>query len=338
MKKNEEKKEEKETKIEETNNKEKKHLKRHLKKSVKYAIILVITLIVVSVLLVLGFKNQDKIYRYYQNNILHVREGITINKNDYYKKQDYKYVQNTNDFVAKDKNHLKNILYTIVNSGTANFTFYCDENYKNCNKDIVEFVKDKDKLSSINNFVHPYNSFESLSAHYDKFGKVNVKVKRLYSEEEISETNKVVDEIIKKNINDKMSDKKKIKTIHNYIIKNGKYATDNYRKKHKDKKFNKALDILKDKYGLCSAYSDAMAIFLNKFGIDNYKITSESHIWNLVNIDKKWLHLDLTWDDPITSNGKDKLEDMFLLIDNKKLKELKVKKHDYNKEIFEEAK
>ena len=80
-----------------------------------------------------------------------------------------------------------------------------------------------------------------------------------------------------------------------------------------------------------------MAIFLHKFNIDNYKIASNSHIWNLVNIDKKWLHVDLTWDDPITSNGKDKLEKLFLLIDNKKLQSLKVKQHNYDKNIYSEA-
>ena len=134
-----------------------------------------------------------------------------------------------------------------------------------------------------------------------------------------------------------MKDKEKIETIHNYIINHGRYATDSIREKNKDKEYNKANDILIDGYGLCSSYADAMAIFLYKFGIDNYKIASSEHIWNLVNINNKWLHLDLTWDDPITSNNKDKLEKLFLLIDNKELKKLNVKKHDYNKEIYIEA-
>ena len=134
-----------------------------------------------------------------------------------------------------------------------------------------------------------------------------------------------------------MTDRQKVETIHNYIINHGKYATDNIRKKNKGKEYNKASDILIEGYGLCSSYADAMAIFLHKFNIDNYKIASNSHIWNLVNIDKKWLHVDLTWDDPITSNGKDKLEKLFLLIDNKKLQSLKVKQHNYDKNIYSEA-
>ena len=304
----------------------------------KSGIILLITFIIVGILIYIGFKHEDEIYRYYQNEVLHVRDGITIDKNKYYKKQNYEFVQNTDDFVAKNKDHLKNIIYTIVNSGNKKFTFYCDEGYKTCNADIVSFIKDKNTLSSLNDFVHPYNSFKDLTANYDKFGKVTVKVNHVYSKQDITETDVIVKKIIDKNIKDKMKDKDKIKVVHDYIIKNGKYATDDYRKKNPKMSFNKANDILKNKYGLCSAYSDAMAIFLNELGIDNYKITSDSHIWNLVKIDKKWLHLDLTWDDPVTKDGKDKLEHMFFLIDNKALKKLKVEKHEYNKDIFKEAK
>ena len=303
----------------------------------KIIIILTITIVVVLSILYIGYKNEAKIYLYYRDNVLHLKDNIKISKNEYFKKQNYSYVQNTEDFIAKDKNHLKNILYTIVNSGETKFTFYCDDNYKECNKDIVALVKDKNLLSNLNNFVHPYNSFKSLNASYDNYGKVKVKVKHLYTEKEIEETNKIVDKVLKEKTNDKMDNKKKIKAIHDYIINNGKYATDDYRKKNPDQSYNKAIDILKNKYGLCGAYSDSMAIFLNELGIDNYKITSESHIWNLVNIDKKWLHLDLTWDDPVTKNGKDKLEKMFFLIDNKQLKKLKVTKHDYDKEVYKEA-
>ena len=80
-----------------------------------------------------------------------------------------------------------------------------------------------------------------------------------------------------------------------------------------------------------------MALFLYKFKVDNYKIASDIHVWNLVKVNNKWLHLDLTWDDPITQDGSDKLQKLFMLIDNKELKNLKVEKHNYNKVIYKEA-
>ena len=309
-----------------------------MKKLFKFLMILiVITLVVGGAFLYIQKNYKDEIYLYYRDNILKVRENIKINKNDYYKNKDYKYVQNTNDFIAKDKKHLLNIFYTIINSGVDSFTFYCDDKYTNCKQDIVTLVDNKDTLSNINNFVHPYNSFEKVSTTYDDYGQVDIKVEKVYSQDDIVLINKKVDEIINKEIKKNMNNKQKIEAIHNYIINHGKYATDKIRAKNKDKKYNKANDILLNGYGLCSSYADAMAIFLHRFGIDNYKIASDSHIWNLVNIDNKWLHLDLTWDDPITKDGKDKLEKLFLLIDNKRLKDLKVKQHEYDKNIYKEA-
>lgn len=290
-----------------------------------------------GVLCGLGYRYQDKIYIYYQYEILKVRDNIKITKNKYYKDNEYNYVQNTDDFIAKDKTHLKNIFYTIINSGAKTFTFYCDDNYKDCNKDIIEMTESKETLSNINNFVHPYNSFSKLNTSYDNYGKVVIDIEKVYSEEEIIKTNELVDQIIRNNITSTMTDKKKIETIHDYIINNGKYATDKIRKSYPNASYNKAADILSTKYGLCSSYADAMAIFLTDFGLDNYKIASESHIWNLVRLNNKWLHLDLTWDDPVTNTGKDKLEVLFLLIDNERLKELKVEKHKFNNAIYSEA-
>ena len=303
----------------------------------KVIIILTITLLIVGCFYYIGTHYQDEIYIYYRENVKKVKQDIKLEKNEYYKDKNYSYVQNTNDFVAKDKKHLINIFYTVINSGTNKFTFYCDENYKNCTKDVIELISNKDILSNVNNFVHPYNSFETINASYDEYGQVDLTINKVYTKEDIQVLNTKVQKIINKKIKKNMSNKQKIKTIHDYIINNGRYATDKIRKKHPNKDYNKANDILIEGVGLCSAYSDAMALFLYEFGIDNYKIASDNHIWNLVKINNKWLHLDLTWDDPVTQTGVQKLEDIFMLIDNKELKELKVTQHKYDKNIYKEA-
>lgn len=285
----------------------------------------------------LGYYHQDEIYVFYRENILKVKENIKLEKNEYYKDKDYSYIQNTNDFIAKDQKHLFNIFYTIINSGTQNFTFYCDDNYKECTNDVIKLVSDKEILSNINNFVHPFNSFESINASYDEYGQIDLKINKVYTEQNIIEVNNKIDSIIKSKIKKGMTNKQKIKTIHDYIINNGKYATDEIRKKYPNRSYNKANDILIDGVGLCSAYADAMALFLYEFNIDNYKIASNTHIWNLVKINNKWLHLDPTWDDPVTTTGIQKLEDIFFLIDDDELKELKVTQHNYNKTIYKEA-
>lgn len=300
-------------------------------------VIILITLMIIGGFFYLGYYHQDEIYVFYRENILKVKENIKLEKNEYYKDKDYSYIQNTNDFIAKDQKHLFNIFYTIINSGTQNFTFYCDDNYKECTNDVIKLVSDKEILSNINNFVHPFNSFESINASYDEYGQIDLKINKVYTEQNIIEVNNKIDSIIKSKIKKGMTNKQKIKTIHDYIINNGKYATDEIRKKYPNRSYNKANDILIDGVGLCSAYADAMALFLYEFNIDNYKIASNTHIWNLVKINNKWLHLDPTWDDPVTTTGIQKLENIFFLIDDDKLKELKVTQHNYNKTIYKEA-
>ena len=303
----------------------------------KVMVIILITLMIIGGFFYLGYYHQDEIYVFYRENILKVKENIKLEKNEYYKDKDYSYIQNTNDFIAKDQKHLLNIFYTIINSGTQNFTFYCDDNYKECTNDVIKLVSDKEILSNINNFVHPFNSFESINASYDEYGQIDLKINKVYTEQNIIEVNNKIDSIIKSKIKKGMTNKQKIKTIHDYIINNGKYATDEIRKKYPNRSYNKANDILIDGVGLCSAYADAMALFLYEFNIDNYKIASNTHIWNLVKINNKWLHLDPTWDDPVTTTGIQKLEDIFFLIDDDELKELKVTQHNYNKTIYKEA-
>lgn len=303
----------------------------------KLIVVIFLSIVLAFVILYEGNVHKDELYIYYRDEIKQENKNISIDTNEYFKNNDYSYVQNTNDFIAKDKNHLKNIFYTIINSGVSNFTFFCSSEYADCVNDISSYVRNKGFLTNVNNFVHPYNSIKKLNTVYDDYGEVSIEVEKIYTQEDIEKTNKVVDRIIRKTISKRMTNKQKITAVHNYIINNGKYASDNIRNKYKGKEFNKAGDILINKYGLCSSYSDAMALFLYEFGIDNYKISNVDHVWNLVKLNNKWLHLDLTWDDPVTSNGTNRLDIIFLLITNKRLNELDVPKHEYNKTIYKEA-
>ena len=79
-----------------------------------------------------------------------------------------------------------------------------------------------------------------------------------------------------------------------------------------------------------------MAIFLDRYNIPNFKIISENHIWNAVYLDGNWYHLDLTWDDPVTSDKSDVLEYNFFLITTDELEQLKTNQHVYDKTVFSE--
>lgn len=268
-------------------------------------------------------------------NLFDKREEIVLKENEYYLDRDFEFVQNYDDEVH-NYTELLNYIYHVVNTGSKEGTGYCVREYKNCAKDLEEIGNNKELLSTINNFVHPYNSFSSIIFTYNTKGEFDIKVNKIYSEENIVKINEVVDKVIKENIVDTMTTTQKLKIIHDYIIDNTKYDT--LKSKNINDmtyKSNTAIGVLLEGYGICSGYSDAMSIFLDKLGIDNYKISNDTHIWNLVKVNNKWLHIDLTWDDPIYEQNLNR--DTYFLITTAELEKLNDDTHSFNKTVFKEA-
>jgi transglutaminase/protease-like cytokinesis protein 3 len=133
-----------------------------------------------------------------------------------------------------------------------------------------------------------------------------------------------------------MTNEQKIKTIHDYIINNTMYDVDKNETGESPYDSITAYGTLIDHYAVCGGYSDSMAIFLNKFGIDNYKVSSDSHVWNALYFNDKWIHLDLTWDDPVSKNREQYLLYNYYLITTQELEKLSTVEHYYDKSIYQE--
>lgn len=262
----------------------------------------------------------------------------TIEKNEYFRDYNFAYLQNTTDFEPNNMQDVINIFYTVINSGQETFSFYCPDEYPTCIDDVKDLANNQTMLSHINNFVHPYNGFKHIETQYNSLGKVTIIVFKSYDLEKAMILDKKVDEIINSQIKDSYTDIEKIRTIHNYIINNSKYDID--RSEHNIMKYDSdtAYGPLIQGYGICGGYSDAMQLFLEKFNIKNYKVASDSHIWNAVFINNKWYHLDLTWDDPITPDGIQILDDDYFLISSNKLMSLDTKEHFFDNTVYSEVK
>ena len=202
---------------------------------------------------------------------------------------------------------------------------------------MADVANDQKMLSTINNFVHPFNSFRHLETSYDDFGKVTLDIEHTYTKSDIKLIEAKVLKIEKEIWNNNMSLEDKIKEAHNYIINHSKYDKDrsdnNMVKYHSDTAYGTLLE----GYSLCGGYTDAMEIFLDDLHLKNFRISSENHVWNAVMIDNKWYHLDLTWDDPITTDGSDILEYNFFLITTDELIALEDEQHNYDKNIYKEV-
>lgn len=287
------------------------------------------------ILVCLIYNYRDNIYEVYYDYFVSIEDKVSkLQKNDYYRDYSFSYAKNTEEFIPKNKNDILNIYYTIVNSGMNDFTFFCPRDYSNCISDVNDIANDQNTISNINNFVHPFNSFKTLKTEVDTSGKITVHIEKVYDDEMIIILNYKVDEIIKSEIKENDNIKTKIKKIHDYIINKTTYDKERSDKKIIKYKSDNAYGVLVENYGLCGGYTDAMMLFLERFEIPNYKIATENHVWNYVKVNDEWLHLDLTWDDPITTNGKSLLDDAFFLIDDDELKAKERDQHNYNTDIY----
>lgn len=301
--------------------------------------ILVTGFIAIVVVTICAFQKDKIVYKYYEYTI--DKKYSKININDYYKDDNFNYVDDYTESGIKNRNDLINSIYYAINSGTDYIERYIDSDYTNYINDIntltayngAEFKK---VISTLNNFVHPYNSSNNVKISYGGDYKIGITINRAYTQDEINEINNKVDKILSENVNNNMPPKEKIRVIHDYIINHTEYDKLKYENKNDDTyKSNTAYGVLIEGYGTCNGYADAMEIFLDKMNIINYKISNEEHIWNLVYLDGKWYHLDLTWDDPISDININR--DTYFLINTKTLEKINDGTHTFDKNIYSEA-
>ena len=295
----------------------------------------ILNLIIYGAVITFLFINFDAI-TYRLANILISEPNVVIHESNYYSHENsFIFVQQTDDFTPYSKQDLKNIFFSILNSGWERFTFFCPRQYINCIRDVEAISSDNEILSHINNFVAPFNSFHHLSVIFSESGEVTVEVNRLYDQEMINALNAQADDIILRIINSEMNKRDKILAIHDYIINFTTYDIEHETSAYRS---NTAYGPLMQGKGICSGYTDAMAIFLNRFNIPNFKIASSGHIWNAVYLDGYWFHLDLTWNDPVDVNNihNQILLHTFFLISTEELMDLNTGSHKFNPLFYRE--
>lgn len=111
---------------------------------------------------------------------------------------------------------------------------------------------------------------------------------------------------IKNTVSEK-SDYDKALFCHDYIITNCDYSDTDVINE------SSAVGVFIDGKAKCSGYAKAYKLLLDRIGIDSVLVTgtatdregnSLSHMWNAVRLGDSWCYTDTTWDDPITTEGK----------------------------------
>lgn len=241
----------------------------------------------------------------------------------------YVYKEVKSDHV-KIYNELINKLYTIINKGYDKYTIYCDYD---CTKDIIN-LQDDENAKHINDFVNTYNKFKNIrTLNYDN-GKVDLIITKLYSEDEINSLNNIIDNIINNYGINNYDTYTKIKIFHDYLVNNTRYDQ-SFTKESSDTNPIKATGPLLYNSGVCAGYTDAFSLFLDKINVENFKISTTEHTWNVVNIDNNYLHIDATFDDPITDTGEDILIYDYYLKTTSEIEEKNDKDHIINYQIYD---
>lgn len=290
-------------------------------------IVLIVDLILIGLSSLVFNDNKDK---YISNNIIaSVEENIDLSNyhNIYYKKLELKYVNDTSVKTANNKQDLLNIIYTTLNSGYDFYDFKCSRKYTTCANDLLFILNDRNTLNVINNLVNPFNSINlNVKLTYLTNGDIRLLVNKKYSNDQIYYLNNKVDYIIKMLISDNMNDETKIRKVHDYLTNVVTYGYgDNY---------DNAYGALVNRNAICTGYADAFSIFMDKLNIKNYKVVSNTHVWNVVYVNNEWKHIDVTFDDPANNYDINASNYNYYLINSNKLNNSN--EHNFNKEIYSE--
>ncbi|MBQ5311089.1 MAG: hypothetical protein ILP19_03485 [Oscillospiraceae bacterium] len=199
-------------------------------------------------------------------------------------------------------------------------------------KIIERSIRDRDQTSiDISSYNISFDEFESLYGsvvfHHPEFYYVSMTSAYLtydskdhikeyaplftHSEKSQAKMEKQIkakaDEILS-GIDSKMTDAEKVLYIHDAII-----TCCDYYEGDNTAKGRSIYDVLVKGSSVCVGYSLTFLYFMDKLGIPCICVTNDDHIWNMVQINENWYHVDTTWDDMNSESPNFVIHDMVLL-------------------------
>lgn len=214
----------------------------------------------------------------------------------------YIYGSNNTQNLEKTLNEQMSMLNT-------NFTVQYNGDLKNFENIIESTMKKNSYLDAI------INSIKWNSTSVGNFNQINIEVGYILTKEQKNKSNEMIDDILSEIIKPYMNDHEKVKVVHDYIVNYGDYDT--------SLKYFSDYDFLVHKKSVCNGYAILMYNMLNKLNISTTLIkgfaNGEHHIWNIVLLDDYWFHIDVTWDDPISSTSNDNISYKYYLLTEKEI-------------------
>lgn len=184
--------------------------------------------------------------------------------------------------------------------------------FANCTLDITP-------LKSLKNLEEVYID------HYNEESSLDDKLYNKYNDM-MSKTKDIVAKVIKPG----MSDLEKELALHDYLVFNTVYDYENYMSDTVSDEAHQPYGVLVDKVAVCDGFARTMQILLNMVEVESEFVHGSSegergwngHAWNIVKIDGKYYHLDVTYnniDKDNTEIENDSITHMYFNISDRQM-------------------
>ncbi len=118
-------------------------------------------------------------------------------------------------------------------------------------------------------------------------------------------------------LRDDMTDVEKLLAIYDYFCIHYRYDEKHLESDPIHKDSYNLMGVMVNKMGVCQSYAFAYEFVLTRLGYECTTVTSDTmnHMWNLVKLDDKWYHVDVTWGDPTSDRCGNVSHKYFLISD-----------------------
>lgn len=215
------------------------------------------------------------------------------------------YAAKSNATVKTSKAFFKQ-LHDNLTARKTNFTITYKGKYSDIYKEDVEAMFQKawnqDDKTTSDDFDYLYPNIKTYGFSIPSYSNTEsifyFRISYRESAAQMKKVNKKVKSVLKSLKISNLSDKEKVKKIHDYIVNLFSYDRTLTR-------FTAYDGLVSSKHTtVCQGYAVLMYKMLTDAGVSCRYVTGnagEAHAWNIVKIGNKWYHLDATWDDPVSS-------------------------------------
>ena len=229
-----------------------------------------------------------------------IKEFVELTAQKYTEENPHEYIQALRDCMLEGK---PEVSVNYVGSLDKMNTFA---------EEVLEHVFDYDDPSTSSDYDYLRYNYAGMKISMDGiygYYKLNYQFSYMETKEQTDEVDKEIDRLFNEWKIGELSDYKKVKKIHDYIILNSSYDM--------SAKKNTAYSCLIEKQSACQGYAALVYKMLTKADVPCRIIVgrgnNENHAWNIVKLNDFWYNLDCTWDDPIGPVGDDYISYEFFL-------------------------